>query len=98
MALTLDYEPLGREVAEESRPQGRSSQSKPLSSPVPGADSIMSAVTETSTELNGPLHQSAALDEVHIGDINRAFGTIRNGDHGPRFGLAGAAYLPLQSN
>ena len=27
---------------------------------------------------------TAVLDEAHIGDINGAFGTIRQGDHGPR--------------
>ena len=47
----------------------------------------MSVVTETGIELDGPLHQSAALDEAHIGDIRGAFGTIRQGDHGPRIGL-----------
>ena len=46
----------------------------------------MSAVTETTAELASPFHQSAALDEAHIGDINGAFGTIRRGDHGPRIG------------
>jgi Mn2+/Fe2+ NRAMP family transporter len=46
----------------------------------------MSSVTETAAELDGPFHQSAALDEAHVGDINGAFGTIRHGDHGPRIG------------
>jgi Mn2+/Fe2+ NRAMP family transporter len=44
----------------------------------------MSAITEATSELTGPFHQRAALDEAHIGDINGAFGTIRHGDHRPR--------------
>jgi len=46
----------------------------------------MSTIDETISELRGPLPQSAALDDAHIGDINGAFGTIRHGDHGPRIG------------
>jgi NRAMP (natural resistance-associated macrophage protein)-like metal ion transporter len=46
----------------------------------------MSEVYETAVALGGPLPDSAALDEAHIGDINGAFGTIRRGDHGPRRG------------
>jgi Mn2+/Fe2+ NRAMP family transporter len=46
----------------------------------------MSAVIETTAESGGRFHQSAVLDEAHIGDINGAFGTIGHGDHGPRVG------------
>src|ERR1700694_1857533 len=54
----------------------------------------MSVVSETTPDIGGPLHRSAALDEAHIGDINGAFGTIRHGDHGPRIGWrAGAITL-----
>jgi hypothetical protein len=30
------------------------------------------------------LHQGAALDAAHLGDIHGASGTIRRDDHGPR--------------
>jgi NRAMP (natural resistance-associated macrophage protein)-like metal ion transporter len=31
-------------------------------------------------------HQTAVLDQAHVGDIHGALGTIRHGDHGPRNG------------
>ena len=43
-------------------------------------------INETIAELRPPLLRTAVLDEAHIGDINGAFGTIRQGDHGPRIG------------
>jgi NRAMP (natural resistance-associated macrophage protein)-like metal ion transporter len=46
----------------------------------------MSATDDALFELHGPSHQSAVLDQAHIGDIRGAFGTIRHGDHGPRIG------------
>jgi Mn2+/Fe2+ NRAMP family transporter len=46
----------------------------------------MSATDDALAELHAPSHQSAVLDEAHIGDINGAFGTMRHGDHGPRLG------------
>lgn len=39
-------------------------------------------------EVNVPVARAAVLDEAHAGDIRGALGTIREGDHGPRKGLA----------
>lgn len=39
-------------------------------------------------EVNVPVARVAVLDEAHVGDIRGALGTIREGDHGPRKGLA----------
>lgn len=38
-------------------------------------------------EVNVPGARAAMLDEAHAGDIRGAFGTIREGDHGPRKGV-----------
>jgi Mn2+/Fe2+ NRAMP family transporter len=46
----------------------------------------MTDISETITEMKAPPCRAAVLDEAHIGDINGAFGTIRQGDHGPRNG------------
>src|SRR5579883_2767607 len=40
----------------------------------------------STTELYGGAPPSAVLDEAHLGDIRGAFGTIRQGDVGPRQG------------
>jgi len=39
-------------------------------------------------EVNVSMPRAAVLDEAHAGDIRGALGTIREGDHGPRKGLA----------
>ncbi|MBN8960796.1 MAG: divalent metal cation transporter [Rhizobiales bacterium] len=39
-------------------------------------------------EVNVSVARAAVLDEAHAGDIRGALGTIREGDHGPRKGLA----------
>ena len=40
----------------------------------------------SAAELYEPMHRGAVLDDAHVGDIRGAFGTIRQGDHGPRNG------------
>jgi hypothetical protein len=49
----------------------------------------------TIAELRPPVYRTAVLDEAHIGDINGAFGTIRQGDHGPRVGWRARAMTLL---
>jgi len=39
-------------------------------------------------EVNVQVARAAVLDEAHVGDIRGALGTIREGDYGPRKGLA----------
>jgi NRAMP (natural resistance-associated macrophage protein)-like metal ion transporter len=46
----------------------------------------MSAVNET-CDRKTAIPSSAVLDDAHTGDINGAFGSIRDDDHGPRLGL-----------
>jgi Mn2+/Fe2+ NRAMP family transporter len=52
-------------------------------------------INETIAELRPPVYRTAVLDEAHIGDINGAFGTIRQGDHGPRVGWRARAMTLL---
>jgi NRAMP (natural resistance-associated macrophage protein)-like metal ion transporter len=49
-------------------------------------EDAMSVLNEPISDL-APLHRSAVLDDAHSGDIHGAFGTIRQGDHGPRIDL-----------
>jgi NRAMP (natural resistance-associated macrophage protein)-like metal ion transporter len=49
-------------------------------------EDAMSVLNEPISDL-APLHRSAVLDDPHSGDIYGAFGTIRQGDHGPRVDL-----------
>ena len=44
----------------------------------------MSALDQVLSETKGSVHEGAALDAAHVGDIHGAFGTIRRDDHGPR--------------
>jgi NRAMP (natural resistance-associated macrophage protein)-like metal ion transporter len=44
----------------------------------------MSTLNESLSETDAGLHEGAALDAAHVGDIHGAFGTIRRDDHGPR--------------
>jgi NRAMP (natural resistance-associated macrophage protein)-like metal ion transporter len=55
----------------------------------------MNEINETIAESRPPVYRTAALDEAHIGDINGAFGTIRQGDHGPRIGWRARAMTLL---
>ena len=40
----------------------------------------------SAVEIYDSTHPAAVLDDAHVGDIRGAFGTIRQGDHGPRTG------------
>jgi hypothetical protein len=44
----------------------------------------MSTLNESLSEMDAGLHEGAALDAAHVGDIHGAFGTIRRDDHSPR--------------
>src|SRR5580704_5549926 len=47
-------------------------------------EDVMSVLNEPINDLVPNLDRSAVLDDAHVGDIHGAFGTIRQGDHGPR--------------
>jgi NRAMP (natural resistance-associated macrophage protein)-like metal ion transporter len=55
----------------------------------------MNEINQTIPEVRPSIHRTAVLDEAHIGDINGAFGTIRQGDHGPRTGWRARAMTLL---
>jgi Mn2+/Fe2+ NRAMP family transporter len=50
-------------------------------------EDVMSVLNEPINDLAPNLDGSAVLDDAHVGDIHGAFGTIRQGDHGPRVDL-----------
>src|SRR5580704_17071518 len=50
-------------------------------------EDVMSVLNEPINDLAPNLDGSAVHDDAHVGDIHGEFGTIRQGDHGPRVDL-----------